>query len=115
VFFFPFLKKFDERKTHNMFALMLNLRYKNLITKFGVGVVEWQEGTLPFAFEDLFIFAQVLFNYGFVAKRASDEDSNLDIFEMSARTIEPLKEVLRQKVYLFRKYHDIEDIKCPLE
>ncbi len=50
-----------------------------------------------------------------MVKRANDEDSNLDIFEMSARTIEPSKEVLRQKVYLFKKYHDIEDIKCPLD
>jgi hypothetical protein len=49
-----------------------------------------------------------------VAKRASDEDSNLDIFEMFARTIEPSKEVLRRKVYLIKRYHDIEDIKCLL-
>jgi hypothetical protein len=25
-----FLKKFDERKTHNMLALMLDIRFKNL-------------------------------------------------------------------------------------
>jgi hypothetical protein len=46
MFFFPFLKKFDARKAHNMFALMFNLRYKNLVIVFfvgkelGVGVVE---------------------------------------------------------------------------
>ncbi len=28
--FISFLKKFDERKTHNMLALILNMRYKNL-------------------------------------------------------------------------------------
>ncbi len=28
--FISFLKKFDERKTHNMLALMLNMRYENL-------------------------------------------------------------------------------------
>jgi len=28
-FFLFFLKKFDERKAHNMFALMLDLKYKN--------------------------------------------------------------------------------------
>jgi hypothetical protein len=28
--FFSFLKKFDERKSHNMFALILYLKYKNL-------------------------------------------------------------------------------------
>jgi hypothetical protein len=27
--FFPFLKKFDENKTHNMLALMLNPRFKS--------------------------------------------------------------------------------------
>ncbi len=121
-FFPPFLKKFDERKTHNVFALMLNPRYKNLIIvstfvgkELGVGVVKWQEGTLPFAFEDLFIFAWALFNSGFVAKKASDGDSDLDNFEMYARTIEPSKEVLKQKVDLLKRYHDIEDIKCPLD
>jgi hypothetical protein len=28
--FLSFLKKFDERKTHNMLALMLDSRFKNL-------------------------------------------------------------------------------------
>jgi hypothetical protein len=28
--FLSFLKKFDERKTHNMLALLLNSRFKNL-------------------------------------------------------------------------------------
>ncbi len=65
--------------------------------------------------EDLFIFAWALFNFGFVAKKTSDENFDLDIFEMFARTIEPSKEVLRQKVDLFKRYHDIEDIKCPLD
>jgi hypothetical protein len=50
-----------------------------------------------------------------VAKKASDGDSDLDNFEMYARTIEPSKEVLKQKVDLLKRYHDIEDIKCPLD
>jgi len=102
VFFSPFLKKFDERKALNVFALMLNPRYKNFIIVFtfvgkelGVGVVKWQEGTLPFAFEDLFVFAWALFNSSFVAKRASDGDFELDNFEMYTTTIEPSKEVLK--------------------
>ncbi len=47
VFFSPFLKKFDERKALNVFALILNPRYKNFIIVFtfvgkelGVGVVK---------------------------------------------------------------------------
>jgi hypothetical protein len=45
--FLSFIKKYDERKTHNMFALMLNMRYKNLGIIFnflgkepGINVVE---------------------------------------------------------------------------
>jgi hypothetical protein len=45
--FLSFIKKFDERKTHNMFALMLDMRYHNLGIIFyslgkelGVNVVE---------------------------------------------------------------------------
>jgi len=45
--FRSFQKKFDERKVHNMFALMLDMRYKNLIIvstfvnkELGVAIVE---------------------------------------------------------------------------
>ncbi len=45
--FLSFLKKFDDRKTHNMLAQMLNTRFKNLCLMFffigrdqGVAIVE---------------------------------------------------------------------------
>jgi hypothetical protein len=51
--FFSFLKKFDERKVHNMLALMLDPRYKNLIIIFtlvgkvlGVVVKEYDKKAL---------------------------------------------------------------------
>jgi hypothetical protein len=51
--FFSFLKKFDERKAHNMLALMLDPRYKNLIIVFtlvgkvlGVVVKEYDKKAL---------------------------------------------------------------------
>jgi len=51
--FLSFQKMFDERKVHNMFALMLDMRYKNLIIvstfvnkELGVAIVEYDKKTL---------------------------------------------------------------------
>ncbi len=42
----------------------------------------------------------------FVAKRASDENFNLNMFEMTLKTGEPYKKLARQRVDLFKKYFD---------
>jgi hypothetical protein len=51
----------------------------------------------------------------FVAKRASDENFNLNMFEMTLKTSEPYKKLARRRVDLFKKYLDRKVIKCLLD
>jgi hypothetical protein len=54
--------------------------------------------------------------FGHVANMQIDEESSLDIFEMSIRTSEPTKEVVNKELLIFKRFQvDVKDIKCPLE
>jgi hypothetical protein len=80
-----FLKKFDGKKTHNMFALMLDLRYKNFRVvsifvgkELVVGVVEDYDKKAHFpSLLKIYQFLHPLVNFGSMGERASDEDFNL--------------------------------------
>jgi hypothetical protein len=55
-------------------------------------------------------------NFGPVANMEIDEESSLDIFEMSIGTNEPTKEVVKKELLMFRRFQvDVKDMKCPLE
>ncbi len=42
-----------------------------------------------------------------------EEDCNLNTFEQIANTNEPMKELVRRKLQIFKRYQvDIKDIKC---
>ncbi len=92
-----------------MLALMLNPKYKNLKIaftsigkEFGVGVVEdYDKKTLFLLLLKTYQFLHLLAKSSSIAKKASDEDSNLDNFYMSPKTTELSKEVVRQEVNLF--------------
>jgi hypothetical protein len=54
--------------------------------------------------------------FGLVVNMETDEESSLDIFEMSIQTNEPTKEVLNKELMMFRRFQvDVKDIKCLLE
>jgi len=51
-----------------------------------------------------------------MANKQTDEESSLDIFEISAGTNEPTKDVVNKELLMFRSFQvDVKDIKCPLE
>ncbi len=86
-----------------MFALMLDLRYKNLriVSTFvgnelGVDIVEEYDKK---AFSPMLLkthqFLHPLATFESMVERASDENFNLDIFQMSLETSEPSKEFVR--------------------
>jgi hypothetical protein len=51
-----------------------------------------------------------------MANKQTNEESSLDIFEISARTNEPTKDVVNKESLMFRRFQvDVKDIKCPLE
>jgi len=60
-------------------------------------------------------FLHSLTIFEFVAKRTSDENFNLNMFEMTLKTSEPSKELVRWRVDLFKRYLDRKDVKCILD
>jgi hypothetical protein len=55
-------------------------------------------------------------NFGPMANMQTNEESRLDIFKKSTRTIEPTKEVMNKEWFMFRKFQvHAKDIKCLLE
>jgi hypothetical protein len=54
--------------------------------------------------------------FGLVINMETNEESSLDIFDMSIQTNEPTKEVLNKELMMFRRFQvDVKDIKCLLE
>jgi hypothetical protein len=54
--------------------------------------------------------------FGHVANMQTNEESSLDIFEMSIGTNEPIEEVANKELLMFRRFQvDVKEIKCPLE
>jgi hypothetical protein len=52
----------------------------------------------------------------FAKQDVFDHDCNLDIFEQTTNTIEPIKELMNMELLIFRRYRiDVEDIKCLLQ
>jgi hypothetical protein len=50
-----------------------------------------------------------------VVDQKVEKDNNLDIFEMTANTIEPTLELINRQLLIFKRYQmDVKDIKCPL-
>jgi hypothetical protein len=102
---------------------MLNIEYKNLKIVFtfvgkelGVGVIKDNDKKALFLLLlKIYQFIHLLANSSSMAKKAREENSNLEIFEMSPRTTKPSKEVVRQKVDLFQRYFNIKYIRCPLD
>jgi hypothetical protein len=44
-----------------------------------------------------------------------EEDTSLDIFEMTINTSEPIIELINRKLLIFKCYQvDVKNIKCPL-
>jgi len=53
--------------------------------------------------------------FGLVTNMQIDEESSLDIFEMSIGTTEPTKKAVNKDLMMFKRFKvDVKDIKCPL-
>jgi len=54
--------------------------------------------------------------FGPMANMQTNEECNLDIFEMFAKTSEPTKEVVNKELLMFIRFQvNFKEIKCPLE
>jgi hypothetical protein len=95
--FFSFLKKYEERKTHNMFFLMLNPRLKtlHLVSYFcfgqGNAIVEKYDNykKIPMLLRCYYHLHPLVEYERSVIDQRVEKDMNLDIFEMTTNINEP--------------------------
>jgi hypothetical protein len=117
------IRKYEKHKTYNILFLMLNLRFDKLRSIFSL--MGWEEGVVIIEKYDkrflLLIFLKrhhflISFNKNWIFVKLSNECCNLDIFEMTTRTIKPTKELVNMKFQNFQHYQlDVKDIKCCLQ
>ncbi len=121
--FVSFFKKYEENKSHDMFSLMLDARFKTLPLVSSLFGRE-QGKTISEEYDQKPFFPMFLTCHyhlhplaeskrGIVDRKVK-EDSSLDIFEMTANTSEPTMELINKELLIFKRYQvNVEDIKCP--
>jgi len=105
-------------------SLMLDPRFKSLrLISFLIGqeqvvsiMEEYDQQSLFLMLLRCYHILHPMAKFGPMANMQIDEESNLDIFEMSTWTNEPTKDVLNEELLIFRRFQvDVKDIECPLE
>jgi hypothetical protein len=124
--FLSFLKKYENKKAHNMIFLMLNPRFKNLhiLSSFvgrEQGVVLFEEYDRKSLYRMLVKCHEHLHPLVRLDKNCANHDifeheCSLDIFEQIANTSELVEELVKRELLIFKRYQlDVKDIKCPLQ
>jgi hypothetical protein len=109
-YFLSFLKKYENMKAHNMISLMLDLRFKrhHIISSFvgreqGVVLIEEYDRKslypmLVKCHEHLYSLERLDRNC--VDQNIFEQDCSLDIFEQTASTNEPAKELVKRELLI---------------
>jgi hypothetical protein len=111
--FISFLKKHEKKKSHNMFYLMLDPKFKIFHLVFSFSDHE-QGKAIVEKYEKIFVSNFVLkcyyhlhllieFERG-VVNQTIENDNNLDIFEMTTNTSEPTTKLINKKLLIFMHY-----------
>jgi len=118
-----FLRKYEERRSHNILSLMLDPRFKNLRSvssligqEQGISIV--QEYDMRSLIPMLLKCHQHLHPIveSKITKQNIDVDINLDIFEMSITYNGPTRKLVNMELLFLKDYHvDSKEIKSPLE
>jgi hypothetical protein len=122
-FFLSFLKVYDKRKAHNIISLMLDLKYKNLcmVSSFvgreqGIVLIEKydRKSLYPILVKcHEHLHPLVRSERNFVDHDIFCHDCNLDTFEQTTSTNEPVEKLVKKELLIFKKYQlDVKDIKC---
>ncbi len=122
--FLSFLKTYEGNKAHNMLSLMLVPRFKSLRLvsslidrkqAISIGEEYDQQSLFPMLLRCYHIL-QPMVEFGLVADMQTDEENNLDIFQMFVGTSEPTKEVVNKELMMFKRFQvDFKDNKYPLK
>jgi len=123
--FLSFMKTCDEKKTHDMLALMFDPRFKSLCVlssyvgkKQGVSIVEeYDRRTLYPMLVKLCNHLHPIVDGGFGStNQDANQDYGLDIFQMMNNNKEIVKEIVIRELLDFRRFHvDLKEIKNPLQ
>jgi hypothetical protein len=123
--FLSFLRKYEERKSHDMLSLMLDLRFITLCLVSSL-IGHEQSKAIFEKYDKKSLFPMLLKCYyhlhqlveyerGVVDQRI-EEDRSLDIFEMTTNTSEPTTKLVNRELLIFKFYQvNVKDIKCPLQ
>jgi hypothetical protein len=110
---FSFPKNYEQRKAHNMLYLMLDPWFKSLclVSSFvgceqGIYIVEeYDRKSLQPMLLECYHHLHAMKNYDVESTyHRSYEDSNLDIFEMTASTSEPMAKLVNKKLLIFKRF-----------
>jgi hypothetical protein len=118
--FISFLKKYYERKTHNMLIIMLNPKFKSLCLVFSfIGRYQIVVMVEQYILCSWNVIITCIHRYNLImvllTKRMGD-DNNLDFFQMTSRSTKPTKKLVKRVLLVFRQYQmDVKEIKCPLQ
>jgi len=123
-FFLCFLIRYDEKRVHNMLALMLNPRFKNL--KLNSSFIGCENGVAISKKYDrkssflMFLKSNRHLHPLFKAESSLayiiNEDRGLDIFEMWLASMNLQIKLVNKKLFIFHRYlMDAKNIQCPLE
>jgi len=123
-FFLSFLKKYEERKAHNMLSLMLDPRLKTLCLlssligcEQGKEIVEEydKKSLFPMFFKCYYHLYPLVEFEKVVVDPKVEKHMNLDIFEMTTNKNHPTIELVNRELLIFKHYQmDVQNIKCPL-
>ncbi len=113
-YFLFFLKKYEERKAHNVLSLMLTLGFKFFVLCPHLLVMSKvkQKSLFPMLLKCYYHLHQ--FEKDVVDQRV-EKDRSLDISKMITSTSEPVKKLVNRELLIFKHYQvDVKNINCPL-
>jgi hypothetical protein len=124
--FLSFLKKYENKKAHNIYFLMLDPRFKSLhILSSFVGRVQGVVLVEEYDRKSLYpmlvkchehLHPLVRLDRNCVDQDIFEHDCSLNIFEQTTSTSELTEELVKRKFLVFKRYKlDVKDIKCPLQ
>ncbi len=77
---------------------------------------EYDQQSLFRMFLKCYHILHAMAKFGPMANMQINEESSLDIFEMSTKISEPTKELVNKELLMFKRFQvDVKDIKCLLE
>jgi hypothetical protein len=123
--FLSFMRTYNEKKAHNMLALMFDLRFKSLhlVSSYvskeqGVSIIkEYDRRALYPMLIKSYNHLHPIVDGGFsFVDQDADQNYGLDIFQMTSSRMKTMKEIIPKGLLDVRRFHvDLKEIKNPFQ